>query len=192
MPLGRKTSTAAFCCLFSLAGCRVQPGLDRGTRERATDAVNYFRALLNAGNCDAIYSEASDEFHGLESREEWIRVCEDARASLGLWTGFALQKVDARGPLFHENGAATFSTGGGAFDLTWLLDDGRAKLFSIYLRRSVLHFLAPRARPFHPPLIDPPPAERQTTPVSLPLRPGGTIVIIRLAQYFQDCCRQGC
>jgi hypothetical protein len=132
-------------------------GVDRAAWENASSAVNRFRGLLNAGNCDGIYAEASDEFHGLESREEWIRVCEDARSTLGVWTGFALQKVDAQGPLFHEDGAATFSTGAGAFDLAWLVDGGRAKLFSVYLRRSELHFLAPQTRQLNPPLIDPPP-----------------------------------
>jgi hypothetical protein len=120
----------------------------------------HLQELLNADNCDAIYSEASDEFHGLESRDQWLRTCNDLRSSLGLWTDFSLAEVDAQGLLVHGNGTAIFSTGAGSFHLTWRLSSGRARLFSLHLRSTGQDFFVPRVSRHPEPLMDPPPKRR--------------------------------
>ena len=76
-------SALIVCCLLSLAMCnrvaeRRHPRDDTASvltpanprnLNMAADAVKHLRESFNTGKCDLIYIEASEEFHGLESRE---------------------------------------------------------------------------------------------------------------------------
>jgi hypothetical protein len=157
----RNTSALALCCLLTCTACSslsAPPNVDNRVASGYTGhALTHLRQSLNAGNCDAIYAEASDEFHGLESHDQWLRMCQDLRSTLGLWTDFTLAEANAQGPLVHGNGTAIFSTVLCSFHLTWRVNGAKAELFSLHLHGIDQDFFAPQV-PQHPqPLMDTPP-----------------------------------
>jgi hypothetical protein len=106
--------------------------------------------------CNLIYVEASDVFRQLESRDDWLTICEHTRASLGYWVTFNLRTLD-NGPSFlaHVDGTAVFSSGSYRLSTAWNLENGRAKLFGFCLEGNVV---VPRSHLPLPKLIDPPPS----------------------------------
>jgi hypothetical protein len=157
-------SAVTICCLLYLAGCKTSGGQRSTAGGRAvlanpTDATMvskatiYLRERLNAGACDPIYSEASKEFRGSISGEDWRRACEELRSTLGLWKSSIIRSIEVwHSFLASEDGLASFSGGSARFNAMWLLENGRATLVALRLESAVGHVVIPPNR-----LIDPPP-----------------------------------
>ena len=155
-------SAVTIYCLLYLAGCESggqrPTAADRAVSANPKDAAmvskatTYLRERLNAGDCDAIYSEASKEFRGSISGEDWLRACELFRSKLGLWGSSIIQSTKVwHSFLASVDGTASFSGGSGRFNVTWRLENGRAKLVALQLESAGGHVVIPPNR-----LIDPP------------------------------------
>ena len=130
---------ASLACI-TLAGCgRVasltQPPLDAIHRGLALDAVNRLSEALNRGACSAIYYDASKVFRELETETGWKADCARMRAGLGSLHSFSLRAAFSTGPAtVLVDGTALFAKGPCHLGITWVLEDGHARLFSFYLQ----------------------------------------------------------
>jgi len=97
-------AAATFSCLLFLPACDKpldQRTLDEAFRENssratvAVDALKGFRESFNSGKCNPIYVEAADVFRLLESQDDWLTTCEQARARLGYWMGLDVRTTEA-------------------------------------------------------------------------------------------------
>jgi hypothetical protein len=126
----------------------------------AVDAVARLRESFNSGNCGLIYRAASEPFRERESQEAWLKTCERLRADLGSWMDFSVRSTRTwQSFTVLVDGAASFSTGSYNLRTTWLLQNGRANLFSLYLQGAGRELVVPES-PIgrQPRLTDPPPS----------------------------------
>lgn len=171
-------SALTICCLLCLAGCRTSGEL-RLTPENwivpaspadatlLSNATTYLRERLNAGSCDLIYSEASEEFRGRISGDDWRRACDQLRSEFGSWEGSIVQSTTVwQSDLATVAGSATFSGGPGRFIVYWRLQNRGARLWALGMggAEPQVLMLIPKP-PFPKRLMDPPPPK---TPVSKP------------------------
>jgi hypothetical protein len=162
-------STVIILCLLYLAGCKPS-GVERHTAGNrvgpanpgdaimVSNATTHLRERLNAGACDLLYSEASEEFQGQMSGDAWRRACEQLRSKFGLWESSIIRSTRVWHNLVaFVDGTAAFSGGPCRFAITWRLENGRARLFALQLDSGgrYIAILEPSSLPSR--LIDPPP-----------------------------------
>ena len=153
----------ALVILLALAGCCRVPQtqdlpLNGVLRGLALDGVKRFGEALNRGACQSIYDDASVVLQGLEASAAWRHECERMRETLGSWESFRLRAVVATGPsTVLVDGTAVFAKGPCHMGTTWNVENGRARLFSLYLLGPAGVTTIPAPWPGRRPrLIDPP------------------------------------
>jgi hypothetical protein len=169
-------SGLTICCLLYLAGCRTAGELRRTPADgigpaspadaaMLSNATTYLRERLNAGSCDLIYSEASDDFRLRISGNDWRRACHQLRSEFGLWEGSIVRSTTVwQSDLATVDGSAAFSGGPDRFMVYWRLQNRGARLLALSLGSNERQVLIPKP-PAFPGLIDPPPPRN---PVSKP------------------------
>jgi hypothetical protein len=139
-----------------------------GPRTRlAVESANRLQEQFNNRACDSIFDDADVAFRLLQSREEWLYQCKRIRDRLGRWQSFAPTTKEHLGVPFPTvvEGEAVFTAGDGYVQTVWHLENGRARLFSFYVRCGGEQTTMPSS-PFQvtkpTPFRDPPP--RDTAP----------------------------
>jgi hypothetical protein len=145
----RVSSTLVSIAFLFMAACHSQDRtakdalgtpVDERQRTLAVDAVDGLRDAFNSGSCQSIYDLAAAHFR-TQSLEEWISQCRELNENLGSWQTFSASSAQkcGGGPsavILCVRGSARFAKGIKEVDVAWLLDNGRAKLMWISLRRS--------------------------------------------------------
>jgi hypothetical protein len=163
LAIGAALRRASAVLLLVLTACGHAPGprdlpLDPVRRSLALDAVNRLGDALNRGACQSIYDEASTVFQQLESSAAWRDGCERMRASLGTWKSFSARAAFATGTsAVLVDGTVVFAKGRCHLGTTWRLENGRARLFSLYLLGPGGPMTIPEPWPDRQKRWDPPP-----------------------------------
>ena len=160
-------STVGAVVFLLVSGCGGVPKqtiirVDEAQRALAVDATSGLREMFNSDGCGSIYSEASSYFRS-QSREGWMNECERLRGKLGNWESFEVKGVV---PCATSNldvfacvyGSATFASAAYQVEVGWLLEEGRARLDSLFLDNGEKWAFPPtyRYRPrYDPPSRDP-------------------------------------
>lgn len=157
--------TVAACCVFAACAvsdrqtgsARPRSQLGAGNAAIASAAVERFREQFNTGECGLIYQGASDEFHGLESREDWLAVCRQLHAGLGSWKSLTAESIEAsEGFAVRVRGTGGFANGSCRFRITLSVADRTPRLFSLWLQGAGLVVAVPTLCPDLHRLVDPP------------------------------------
>ena len=167
-------------CLLCLAGCKTSGELRRipagevgpansTDATLVTDATAYLRERLNAGDCYRIYSEASEQFRGRISGDDWGRACRELRADLGSWDSSVTRSTGISQGLAFVDGTAAFSGVPGRFVITWEIENKTARLVALSLESGGRGLIIPETSTL-PKFMDPP---LPINPIATP--PGGLI-----------------
>jgi hypothetical protein len=154
--------------LLFLPGCSRAPVVDL-TKLPVTDqqraltaiSVSTLRDQFNRNDCEAIFRDASILFQ--QQREsDWMNDCENLRTQLGPWRSFAFKgsvRCGLPDAIVCTGGLAAFDKTTESIEVSWLLENGRARLFwlivgdkmksQIFQGSRRLFADPPRSRPSH-------------------------------------------
>ena len=104
-------------------------------RVLAVTSASALRDQFNASACQAVYGDATQGFRS-QREKDWLANCEQLRTNLGTWHSFTIQSTGRCGfpdKIVCVDGLAAFEKATRSIELSWLIDNGRAKLMWIIL-----------------------------------------------------------
>jgi len=105
-------------------------------------AVAEFHKQMNAGECDAIYRDATPEFEKAVTMDQWRTMCEGIPKKLGAHQRSSRQQVGfnttINGSFVNANYSSEFALGPGQERFSWKKDGKRLRLVGYFVNSPKL------------------------------------------------------
>jgi hypothetical protein len=123
--------------LLGLAASLVSCNNTSRQRSLAVSAAKRFQELYSSGSCGELYDETSQYLQKHETRDRWLRDCDEIRTRFGRLTEFTPESNSAwpigQVGIVWVKGSAQFEKGIAQVRLDWDLANDRAALYNVLI-----------------------------------------------------------